>query len=154
MLVPFRREFGESFSPLFFFFFRLSLRLHHSLLLSSVALLSRSRSLLPHGMTALLLTTSAVALPSDVEALTKANGGQAPAVATRSTALSPSDFAASSSSDSSSSFFSLVRSLPASASLGHASAEAAGVLRVAAAALAPGGTLELAEEVRKEWESK
>jgi len=105
-------------------------------------------------MTALLLTTSAVALPSDVEALTKANGGQAPAVATRSTALSPSDFAASSSSDSSSSFFSLVRSLPASASLGHASAEAAGVLRVAAAALAPGGTLELAEEVRKEWESK
>ena len=94
---------------------------------------------------ALLLTASAVASSSDVEALTKANGGEAPAVATRSTALSPSDFSAAASVASSSSF-SLVRSLAAS---GHASAEGAGVLRVAAAALAPGGTLELAEEVRE-----
>jgi hypothetical protein len=89
---------------------------------------------------ALLLTASALASATDVEALTKANGGQAPSVATRSSALSPSDFASTSS-------FSLVRSLAASS--GHASAEGAGVLRVAAAALAPGGTLELAEEVRE-----
>lgn len=91
---------------------------------------------------ALLLTASALASASDVEALTKANGGQAPAVATRSPALSPSDFASSSSSN-----FAIVRSLAATPA-GHATAEGDGVLRIAAAALAPGGTLELVEEVR------
>lgn len=95
--------------------------------------------------TALLLVGTPLASPIDVESLTRSNGGVAPAVATRSSTLSPSDFSSSSSSSSS---FSLVRSVAAGPS-GHASGEGAAVLRVAAAALAPGGKLELAEEVRR-----